>query len=72
MSKFDDDFSKNDVDQQMQQLVIETLLRIYSLEKLLVNKGIVTEDEIIDEIEKSSSKYVENFMSLIKNNKLSN
>jgi Mg/Co/Ni transporter MgtE len=72
MSKFDDDFSKNDVDQQMQQLVIETLIRIYSLEKLLVNKGIVTEDEIIDEIEKSSSKYVENFMSLIKNNKLSN
>ena len=72
MSKFDDDFSKNDVDQQMQQLVIETLLRIYSLEKLLVNKGIVTEDEIIDEIEKSSSKYVENFMSLIKDNKLSN
>jgi hypothetical protein len=56
----------------MQQLVIETLIRIYSLEKLLVNKGIVTEDEIIDEIEKSSSKYVENFMSLIKNNKLSN
>ena len=63
MSKFDDDFSKNDVDQQMQQLVIETLIRIYSLEKLLVNKGIVTEDEIIDEIEKSSSKYEENFMS---------